>query len=226
METDLYPPIKSWLEGLGFVVKGEVRNCDVVALKEGESVHIAICELKRSFNLELVLQGVERAARCDEVWLAVGASKKGRGAENDSRVKKLCKMLGFGLLCVFANGVVEIVVAPEAWKPRRDLKARARLAHEHRKRLGDPTQGGSTRAPIMTYYRQQALACACALQDAPQRPRDLKATIPDAPKILQGNVYGWFERVERGVYGLTAAGRAALERWPARAIQRASEVQK
>jgi hypothetical protein len=36
---------------------------------------------------------------------------------------------------------------------------------------------------------------------------------PDAPKILLHNVYGWFVRVERGVYGLTEAGRAALVRW-------------
>ncbi len=66
----------------------------------------------------------------------------------------------------------------------------------------------------MTAYRQQALACAAALVDGPKRPRDLKAAAPDAPKILQGNVYAWFERVERGWYALTAAGRAALERWP------------
>ena len=45
------------------------------------------------------------------------------------------------------------------------------------------------------------------------RPRDLKVEVPDAPKILQRNVYGWFERLERGVYGLTDAGRAALDRW-------------
>jgi hypothetical protein len=44
--------------------------------------------------------------------------------------------------------------------------------------------------------------------------RDLKPEIPDAPKILQHNVYGWFDRAERGIYVLTDAGRAALKRWP------------
>jgi len=66
----------------------------------------------------------------------------------------------------------------------------------------------------MTAYRQQALACAAALSDGPRRPRELKATMPDAPKILLGNVYGWFSRVERGVYALTDLGREALIRWP------------
>jgi hypothetical protein len=78
--------------------------------------------------------------------------------------------------------------------------------------------GGSTRAPIMTAYRQQALACASALSDGPQRVRDLRAQIPDAGKILLHNVYGWFDRAERGVYELTDAGRAALMRWPQQPI--------
>ena len=66
----------------------------------------------------------------------------------------------------------------------------------------------------MTAYRQQALACASALLQGPRKVRDLKPTIPDASKILLHNVYGWFDRVERGIYGLTDAGRAALKRWP------------
>jgi hypothetical protein len=65
----------------------------------------------------------------------------------------------------------------------------------------------------MTAYRQQALAVAHALAGAPSRPRDLRPMAPDAAKILQGNVYGWFERIERGLYGLTGAGRAALVTW-------------
>ena len=67
----------------------------------------------------------------------------------------------------------------------------------------------------MTAYRQQALACAAAIQAAPARPRDLKSEHPDAAKILLDNVYGWFARVERGIYTLTDAGRAALVTWQA-----------
>ena len=44
--------------------------------------------------------------------------------------------------------------------------------------------GGSIRAPIMTAYRQQALACASVLSKGPQRVRDLRTRIPDAGKIL------------------------------------------
>jgi len=78
--------------------------------------------------------------------------------------------------------------------------------------------GGSTRAPIMTAYRQQALACASALANGPRKVRDLRADFPDAGKILLHNVYGWFDRAERGIYLLTDAGRAALKRWPQQPI--------
>ena len=104
--------------------------------------------------------------------------------------------------------------APATTAPRRNPKKRSRLISEHQRRKGDPALGGSTRAPIMTAYRQQALTCAAALAHGPLRPRDLKLVVLEAPKILRGNVYGWFINVERGVYTLTDAGRAALKRWP------------
>ncbi|WP_237153953.1 DUF2161 domain-containing phosphodiesterase [Oryzibacter oryziterrae] len=213
METDLYLPVKRHLESLGLEVKGEVRGCDLVGLSGETPELVVIGEMKCSFTLELVLQAVERTAACDEVWLAVAASKRGRGREGDPRVKKLCRFLGFGLLAVTAMGRVEVIVEPEPWKPRRDGRRRSRIVEEFRRRKGDTVVGGSTRRPQMTAYRQQALLIAQALAPAPLRPRDLKAAAPDAANILQGNVYNWFERIERGVYGLTDAGRAALVTW-------------
>src|SRR3569832_1721075 len=111
------------------------------------------------------------------------------------------------------SGSAVVIVSPTT-VPRRDLKRRSRLVTEHRKRQGDPALGGSTRAPIMTAYRQQALACALALSHGPRKVRELKPAIPDAPKILLHNVYGWFDRVERGIYSLTDSGHSALKRWP------------
>ncbi|HEY7083704.1 MAG TPA: DUF2161 family putative PD-(D/E)XK-type phosphodiesterase [Hyphomicrobiaceae bacterium] len=211
MESSLYLPVKRFLEKLGFEVKGEVCGCDLVALDAKEPVGVVIGELKLTFTLDLVLQAVDRMAACDEVWLAVRASRRGRGREHDRRVRKLCRLLGFGLLSV--SGTVEVLVEPVPWRPRRDAKRRSRIVEEHRRRRGDPAMGGSTRQPIMTAYRQQALACAVELARGPARPRDLKPSLPDAPAILLRNVYGWFVRVERGVYGLSEAGKAALVRW-------------
>jgi hypothetical protein len=215
-ETALYAPIKTFLESLGYAVKGEVGGCDVLGIAPGEPPVLIVCELKLRFNLEVVLQGVERAAACDEVWLAANVSSgKGRakGKESDSRFRALCRRLGFGMLGVFADGRVEVIVSPIAPFPRADKRRRSRLYTEWQKRRGDPALGGSTRKPIMTAYRQEALACAAALTAGPLRPRDLKPHSDRAPNILRDNVYGWFFREARGLYGITDTGRAALAQW-------------
>ena len=212
-EAALYAPVKRFLEAQGFTVKGEVCGCDLVALRGDEPPMVVVGELKLKFNLELVLQGVERSAGCDEVWLAVRVAARG-GRENDRRVRKLCRLLGFGLLGVFSTGRVEALVEPRPWKPRPDCQRRSRLIREHQRRNGDPVSGGITKMPIMTAYRQQALLCAAILQGGPRPTSQVRATVPDGPKIMLHNVYGWFDRVERGVYRLTSDGVAALARWP------------
>jgi hypothetical protein len=211
-ETSLYPPVKRFLENLGFHVKGEICGCDLVALRGEEPPLVVIGELKLGFNLELLLQGVNRMAACDEIWLAVRMRGR-RGRERDPRVLKLCRFLGFGLLGVSMTGRVEILIEPGPWRPRRDQHRRLRLVDEHRRRIGDPALGGMSKSPIMTAYRQQALACAVSLSKGPRRTSEIKTIVPDAPKILLRNVYGWFCRVERGVYALTQAGTTALGRW-------------
>jgi hypothetical protein len=214
VETTLYLPVKRHLENLGFTVKGEIGGCDLVALSGDDPPVVVIGELKLSFNLELILQGVERAGACDEVWLAARLSARGKGRESDARYRNLCRRLGFGMLGVTDRGDVEVLVAPSSVSPRRNPKKRSRLVTEHQRRKGDPVAGGTTRMPIMTAYRQQALNCAAAMVAGPRRVRDLKPENPDAGKILLHNVYGWFDRVERGTYALTDAGHAALKRWP------------
>ncbi|KJC59727.1 hypothetical protein UP10_16395 [Bradyrhizobium sp. LTSPM299] len=214
METALYLPVKRFLEKLGFTVKGEVGGCDLVALSTGDPPVVVVGELKLAFNLELILQAVDRAGAADEVWIAAKISIRGKGRESDARYRNLCRRLGFGMLGVTSTGDVEVLVKPPTAAPRRNPKKRSRLIAEHRKRKGDPVLGGSTRAPIMTAYRQQALACASALANGPRKVRELRVDFPDAGKILLHNVYGWFDRAERGIYVLTDAGRAALKRWP------------
>ena len=115
----LYAPVKRHLQRLGFEVKGEVCGCDLVALKGDDPPLVIVGELKLGFNLDLVLQGIDRSAACDEVWLAVRLSGR-RGREHDPRVRKLCRLLGFGLLGVLACGRVEVLVEPVPWRPRHE----------------------------------------------------------------------------------------------------------
>ena len=211
-ETALYAPVKALLEGQGYDVKGEVRGCDLVAVRGAEPP--VVVELKRAFGLGLVLQGIDRLALTDAVYLAVGTwPKRPRDA------KKLCRRLGLGLMVV-ADARVEIVLDPLPYQPRKNARRTARLLGEHQRRVGDPTVGGGTRRPIMTAYRQQALRCAALLAaQGPMGPAALRdaAAVPKAAAILTRDVYGWFERVARGIYALTPAGHAALTQfsWPA-----------
>ena len=204
-ETSLYGPVKRLLETRGYVVKGEIVGCDVVAVRESEPP--VVVELKRKFGLDLVLQGIDRLALTDSVYLAIGAWPR-----RPAVVRRLCRRLGLGLIVV-AGDRADVVLDPAPYKPRKSRGRTARLLDEHRRRIGDPTSGGSVRRPIMTAYRQEALRCAAGLASGPSSPRAVRAggDVPRAGRILQENVYGWFERVERGVYTLTDRGRIALE---------------
>jgi hypothetical protein len=204
-EVALYAPVKALLEGQGYDVKGEVNGCDIVGIRGDEPP--VIVELKRSFSLALVHQGVDRLAMTDAVYLAVGAWPK-RQAE----VRRLCRRLGLGLMVV-TNGRADVLEDPLPYRPRRDVRRVGRLLREHQRRVGDPTSGGSARQPIMTAYRQEALRCARLLEAGPMVLREMRpiADVPHAGAILRDDVYGWFERVERGTYALTPKGLAAIE---------------
>jgi hypothetical protein len=207
-ESDLYAPVKAFLEAQGYAVKGEVRGCDAVGVRGDEPP--VVVELKRGFGLGLVLQGIDRLTLTDRVYLAVGAWPR-RLAE----VRRLCLRLGLGLLVV-VRGRVEVVADPVPYVPRRDRRSAALLLGEHARRRGDPSTGGTTRRPVMTAYRQEALRCATLLEaNGPMTLAALRAAgdVPAAAKILQRDVYGWFERRARGVYALSQGGRAGLDRF-------------
>jgi hypothetical protein len=207
LESDLYAPVKALLEGQGYSVKGEIKGCDVVAVRGDEPP--VIVELKRAFGMGLVLQGINRLALSDAVYLAVGAWPK-----NLRDIKKLCKRLGLGLMVVVRERV-DVLLDPAPYQPRKDKRRLGRMLGEHARRVGDPTLGGSsTKVPMMTAYRQEALRCAGLLaKNGPMKIAALKlaADAPKAASILSADYYGWFERVERGIYGLTPKGRAGLE---------------
>jgi hypothetical protein len=197
-EVELYAPVKAFLEARGYEVKGEVAGCDLVAIRADESP--IIVELKLGFTLGLVLQGVDRLAISDAVYLAVPAPAARRRG-----IRPLCRRLGLGLLAVHGPSLrVEVLVDPVPYRPRHDRRRAARVLGEHRRRRGDPTPGGSAREPVMTAYRQEALRLAAALRGGPATVAALRvaAEAPDAQKILARDVYGWFERVKRGTYRL------------------------
>ena len=211
-EAALYGPVKRFLERLGYEVKGEVRGCDVVARRGDEPA--VIVELKLRFNLALVLQGVDRLALSERVYVAVPRPpRSARGLVPDApRIRRLCRRLGLGLILV-GRDTVTVVEEPMPYRPRPAHQRAARLILEFERREGDMNVGGSRRAPIVTAYRQDALRCARALAaNGPMRLEELRAAtgVADAARMLQRDVYGWFTRLGRGIYTISDRGREAL----------------
>jgi hypothetical protein len=213
MEAELYAPVKAFLEDRGFEVKGEVGPCDVVAVRGDEAP--VVVELKTRLTLALVLQAVDRLALTDRVYLAFRTGRDGSGAWRSQRrrVVALLRRLGLGLLTVSARNDVRAVLEPSAYAPRGSPRRRTRLLAEFEGRTGDPETGGSTTAPRMTAYRQDALRVAAVLAGhdavAVREVRE-RAGVARAGEILLRDPYGWFERVRRGHYTLSPLGTAAV----------------
>jgi hypothetical protein len=176
---------------------------------------------ERAKSLPLVLQGVDRLTITERVYLAVprpARSARGRPlAPERPEIRKLCRRLGLGLILVgLSRKSVEILEEPVPYRPRQAKSRALRLIDEFARRIGDANVGGAVGVPLVTAYRQDALRCARALAlGGPMRVAALRAVagVPRAARILQRNVYGWFDRIERGTYRLTPEGDQALSRF-------------
>ncbi len=216
-EQDLYLPVKAFLEAQGYAVKGEIDGCDVVAIRGGEPP--VIVELKTSFSLPLIFQGIARQGLSDNVYLAVPPFSDRTTRRKDVLV--LCRRLGLGLLTVRLEPapLVEALLDPAVYRSRKRKPGIGRLLREFQHRVGDPNAGGSNRRKIMTVYRQDALRCAVHLRlnGSTKAAIVARATgVARAGAMMRADHYGWFERssdTPRGVYGLTPKGHAALEKY-------------
>ncbi len=213
-ETELYAPIKAYLEGQGYDVKAEVKDCDLVAIRGAEEP--VIVELKLSLSIGLLMQGIDRQTITDAVYVAVPAGKGKRWVAQVKDAVKLCRRLGLGFIVVrFDAATPSVLVHCDAgpYLPRKVKARKTALLKEFERRVGDYNTGGQNKRKIITAYRQDALRIALALSAGPNKPRVLAVElgVNNAASILQADHYGWFERVERGVYALRPSGHAALE---------------
>ncbi|WP_412565204.1 DUF2161 domain-containing phosphodiesterase [Thalassobius sp. MITS945101] len=210
-ETDLYPPVKAFFEALGYEVKAEIGAADVMALRGDEPP--VIVELKLGFSLTLLQQGIARQKVTDQVYLAVPRWKGRAGYKAFKGNLGLCKRLGLGVISISAAGEVQVHHDPAPFQPRKVKRRQTTLMAEFERREGDPNKGGATRAGLVTSYRQEALRCAAYLAEhGPTKGAVVaKATdVPRATRVMAANHYGWFERIETGIYGLTEVGQAAV----------------
>lgn len=211
-ETDLYLPVKTFLEGQGYVVKSEVGAADVVAMRGGEPP--VIVELKLGFSLALVHQCVARLSVTDDVYMAVEHGRGKRFLKAAKDMTRLCRRLGLGLLTVrVSDGLVQVHCDPGPYAPRKNTRKQRQLLKEFAGRVGDPNDGGQTRVGLVTAYRQDALKLAMYLFEVgASKGADVarETGVSRATTMMRDDHYGWFEKVEKGVYGLTPKGAEAV----------------
>ena len=215
-ETDLYAPVKAFLEGQGYDVKGEIGAADVVAVRGDEPP--VIVELKTSFSLALFHQAIERLKLSDTVYVAV-PRRKGKAFQTQLRRNiAMCRRLGLGLITVrMYSKTVEAHLDPGPYVPRKNKQKSARLLQEFSRRVGDPNKGGrSSRGKLMTAYRQDAIRCLGHLSEhGSTKASDVakQTGVPRARNIMADDHYGWFERAERGIYRISPKGEAAVSEY-------------
>lgn len=211
-ETELYAPVKALLESQGYEVKGEVAAADVVACREEENP--VIVELKTGFSLSLFHQAIDRLSLSETVYVCVPRGSGRKFLKSLKSNKTLCRRLGLGLITVrMRDGLAEVHLDPAPYKPRQSQRKKARLLKEFAARVGDPNTGGTTRKPLMTAYRQDALRCAGMLhQNGATKAAHVASTcgVAKARQIMSANHYGWFDRVATGIYELSPNGRRAI----------------
>jgi len=215
-ESDLFVPIKKYLEKANYTVRAEVKNCDITATKDDELI---IIELKLSVNVQLLIQATDRQHITDSVYVAIPKS----AIKNRKRwqgIKHILRRLELGLLLVDSKNLenpIEIVFHPIKFQKKKISKRRRAVLKEIENRSANLNAGGINRKKIVTAYKENALQIAVYLDNlGPTTPKNLRKLNcgPKTLSILYNNFYGWFERIERGIYGITIKGKNDLKGFP------------
>ena len=215
-ESDLYEPVKLYLESKGYKVNGEIHSCDLVGQKGTE---LLVVELKKQLNLEVILQAAERQKIAEIVYIAV---LKPANFKKNAKYKRICHLLRrleIGLILVSLkksseskplNAAVEVVQLAEAFdrlkSQTQNKKKRKRVENELLSRTAQTT-GGISKTQVMTAYREQAILIAKELERQECcKPKDLShlgLPVKKVQTILYSNHYGWFNRIDKGIYKIS-----------------------
>lgn len=220
-EVDLYNPVKEYFTQQGYDVHGEVNECDVAAVKEQVLV---IVELKLSLSLDLLIQATKRQRLTNEVYVAIPKPKINFRSKKWKDICHLVRRLELGLILVTFledDARSEIVFPPTTFDRKKSMqrnkKKRNAMLTEIEGRLGDYNIGGSSQTKIMTAYKENCIHIACCLlQAGPLSPKTLRemGTGEKTLTILNKNYYGWFDRIRRGTYMISDAGKGELHEFP------------
>lgn len=216
-EKELYPPVHDLFAKRGYKVNAEVKDCDMTAVKGEEFI---IVELKKNLSVALLAQGLKRQRTGADVYVAVPKPKQYSFNKFRSTFSVI-KKLELGLIFVSLRGghsFAEIVFDPKPYKSTyRNYQKRKEIMDEINGRTIDTNTGGVTGTKIITAYTEKCIHIACILdmygEMSPKEVRE-KGGADNAQLILSRNVFGWFEKVRKGIYAITTEGRRGLLEYP------------
>ncbi len=212
-ESDLYAPVCEYFKSIGYEVQAEVKSCDLVAVNNHETV---IAELKTSFCLKLVYQAIERQAITNLVYIVIPRPKKGAKSREWKNMLSLMKKLDIGIITVALDSelnTVDVVSVPKGQGKTVNTKKRAKFDKEFNERNMNSNIGGITKTKILTAYKEKCIFALCIAEiNGRITPAELKKALNDtyADRIPRNNYYGWFIKIEKGVYGISEKGKEIL----------------
>ena len=216
-ESELYAPVKTLFENMGYQVNAEVKGCDVTAVNGDELV---IVELKKNLSVTLLAQGLKRQKSGAVTYVAIPKPKR-YSPKTFRDTLYVIKKLELGLIFVTligAHSYAEIIYEPQPFKPVKQNKVMMRkIMNEIDGRSIDTNTGGVTGRKIATAYTEKCINIACILDMYGElSPKEVRGYGGDEKcgMIMRMNVYGWFDHVKKGVYAINKAGRKALLEYP------------
>lgn len=214
-ETDLFLPVKSLFESLGYKISAEIKNLDIIALKENE---VIIVELKVNFNLKLILQAIERQNITNKVYIAIPRPKNyNPNLKSFKEKENLLRRLKLGLIFVSLNikkPYAQIVFEPALDESHYINKERKHSVMKELSSRNSNDNIGGTKGKLITAYRENALLIVHELiKNTSMSVKELRIATgcEKVQTILYNNYYDWFKKVKRGVYELSEKGIKAYD---------------
>jgi hypothetical protein len=207
-ETELFIPLKTFFEAMGYHIQAEVMHLDFLACKEESCLGI---ELKLSLSTQVIAQAIKRLLLVETVYIATLKPAKQTKTFKDKLT--IIKALGIGLIYIdTTHQQCQVLFDPQK-KPSINQKKYVKLKKEFDMRMLQKNQAGMTKQKIMTHYKESLLVLLGILIDGQKSIAYIQTHyhIEAVQKKLYNNYEGWFKSVSRGIYTLTDQGIKAYQ---------------